>query len=105
MQLDGPALLQSVSSQLSDSKRSFQQAVSAATLQAEERAALEQSVRDLSTQQASIQRQLSAIDGYCDCDVFEDCMLEEPVLTQTFCERLSHGVYGENAAVWTKDHN
>lgn len=51
------------------------------------------------------------IDGYCDCDAFEDCMLEVPVTSKAFCESidmdrlstgiLSHGTYGENNAVWT----
>eukprot|EP01043_Picozoa_sp_COSAG02_P047986 COSAG02_NODE_4661_length_5119_cov_50.357100_2_plen_336_part_00 len=53
------------------------------------------------------------IDGYCDCSVFEDCMLTVPVETKTFCEtidlsREGSGVlgtsqYGENSATWTKD--
>ena len=63
MQLDGPALLQSVSGQLSDSRRSFQSATSAPGLRVEERAALEQSVLHIANQQASIQRQLSTLNA------------------------------------------
>jgi hypothetical protein len=53
------------------------------------------------------------IDGYCDCSAFEDCMLTMDVNTQTFCETIDEAstgsgtlgtaVYGENAAVWTKE--
>lgn len=48
------------------------------------------------------------IDGYCDCDAFEDCMIEVDVETQTFCETidLDRGgglSFGENSAVWTPD--
>ena len=61
MQLDGPALLQSVSGQIDTSRRNFRSAVSAAALRAEERSALEQSVRGIANQQAAIQQQLATL--------------------------------------------
>ena len=61
MQLDGPALVESVTSQILASKQSFQRAIGAAALRAQERAALQQRVQDLSSQQASIQQQISSL--------------------------------------------
>ena len=63
MQLDGPALLESVANQIASSKDSFQRAASAGggALQPEERSALEAQAADLQAQQQDIQRRLDSL--------------------------------------------
>eukprot|EP01045_Picozoa_sp_COSAG04_P014873 COSAG04_NODE_1138_length_8106_cov_4.244036_6_plen_829_part_00 len=61
MRLGGPALIESVSNQILASKQSFQRAIGAAALRAQERTALQQRVQDMASQQASIQQQLASL--------------------------------------------
>ena len=61
MQVDGPALLQSMADQIDAARRNFRQAIATAALKAEERVALQQSVQDITAQVASLQQQLGAV--------------------------------------------
>eukprot|EP01045_Picozoa_sp_COSAG04_P012208 COSAG04_NODE_814_length_10091_cov_7.591873_9_plen_1027_part_00 len=63
MQLDGPALIESVSNQIASNKDSFQRATSAGggSLQPEERSALQAQAADLQAQQQDIQRRLDGL--------------------------------------------
>eukprot|EP01043_Picozoa_sp_COSAG02_P003653 COSAG02_NODE_90_length_37755_cov_29.833364_38_plen_1386_part_00 len=61
MQLDGPALIESVTGQLAVSRQNFRSAVSAAALRSEERAVLERSISDIARQTLSLQQQIAGL--------------------------------------------